>query len=200
MVRPSADRRARILRAAERLLHARGPVDTTIQDIAREARVAVGSVYLEFDGKDAIVEAVSSGRHVRVLRAMMDASTLPGLDYAVRLRRTLEARAEAFLSARAEGSRAAELIACTCPGVRAAHRRFADDEEVLLARLLRDAHAAGEFQVPDPALAARALLRAHQAFSPPALFDHPPAVIRRQQRVLHDLLLDGLVRRRNHRG
>ena len=48
-----------ILDAAERLLRHYGRNKTTVSDIAREAGIAVGSVYLEFETKDAIVAALS---------------------------------------------------------------------------------------------------------------------------------------------
>ena len=59
------DRRCRILAAAARLLADGGVNRTTIAGIAREAGVAVGSVYLEFQSKDDIIEALSLGRFER---------------------------------------------------------------------------------------------------------------------------------------
>jgi hypothetical protein len=60
-----AERRQTILAAAERLLRHYGPGKTTIAEIAREADVGVGTVYLEFSSKDAILEALSAGTTTR---------------------------------------------------------------------------------------------------------------------------------------
>jgi len=64
------DRRLLILEAAGRLFRHYGPFKTTVADIAREARVGVGTVYLEFRTKDSILGALSSRRHDDVLRAI----------------------------------------------------------------------------------------------------------------------------------
>jgi AcrR family transcriptional regulator len=65
----ATERRKRILEATERLLRRYGPAKTTVADIAREAEIAVGAVYLEFASKDAIVEELSQGQHRAVMAA-----------------------------------------------------------------------------------------------------------------------------------
>src|SRR5512140_1621330 len=73
-----AQRRAIILAAADRLLRHYGPQKTTVADVAREAGVGVGTVYLEFPSKDAIVEELSRARHRAVLDAMRAAAGAAG--------------------------------------------------------------------------------------------------------------------------
>src|SRR5512139_3461660 len=67
-------RRGGILEAAEKLFRHYGPHKTTIGDIAREAGIGVGSIYLEFCSKDDIVAELSGRRHHRVLSAMQRAA------------------------------------------------------------------------------------------------------------------------------
>ena len=67
------ERREHILAVAERLLRHYGPQKTTIAEIARAADVGVGTVYLEFPSKEAIVEELSRVRHRGVLGAMESA-------------------------------------------------------------------------------------------------------------------------------
>lgn len=69
----SVDRRKNILDAATRLFRHHGHAKTTMADIAREAGVAVGSVYLDVPSKEAIVEELSSITHVRVVRPRLHA-------------------------------------------------------------------------------------------------------------------------------
>src|SRR5579862_5496214 len=73
-----AQRRRCILEAADRLLRHYGPQKTTVADVAREAGVGVGTVYLEFPSKDALVEELSRTRYRSVLRVMREAATAEG--------------------------------------------------------------------------------------------------------------------------
>jgi AcrR family transcriptional regulator len=189
-------RRAHIVEAAERLLRQHGWQKTTVGDIAREARVGVGTVYLEFANKDAVVEAVSASRYELVLRGMMEASTRPRLTHAQRLTGMMDVRVHTLLRLKTDGEHAMELMHCGCPGVEEAKVRFHAQEEALVARLLAAADHDGEFQVEDASLTARALLRAYLGFSPPWLFMEPEAQIRPLLAAVHALVLDGLQRRR----
>jgi len=76
-----AARREQILQAAERLLQHYGPQKTTVADVAREAGIGVGSVYLEFPSKEAIVEALSRARYEAVLEAMRTTMQQPNTSW-----------------------------------------------------------------------------------------------------------------------
>lgn len=188
----TADRRALILSAAGRLFRHYGPFKTTVADIAREARVGVGTVYLEFRSKDAILGALSSGRHQRVLGAVREAWG-DGRPPAEALERALDARFEAFLACD-DGAHGADLLRCACPAVEEAHRAFEAAERALFAELLEAAR--GELAVTDPAADARALLQAYCAFAPPMVFEGPVDRLRAELRHLHRLVLRGLLPRR----
>ncbi|EYF03061.1 TetR/AcrR family transcriptional regulator [Chondromyces apiculatus] len=194
---PSAgsERRQRILNATERLLDRYGPGKTTIADIAREAEVAVGTVYLEFDSKDAIILAISGARYEGVLDAMRLAASQPGCSARARLEDVLDARVEAFLAAAEAGGHAGDLLHCQSRAVQAAHERFLGEERALLGSLLREGASTGELDVPDVELAASTLLRAYMSFSPPWLFKTPRDAIPGQLAAMHALVLHGLVRR-----
>jgi AcrR family transcriptional regulator len=79
------ERRQRILRAAERLLSHYGFAKTTVADIAKEARVGVGTVYLEFSSKEAIVATLSMQVRQRALDSMR-ACCVGHTSYAERIR------------------------------------------------------------------------------------------------------------------
>lgn len=186
-------RRDLILAAAARLLSDGGIGKTSVARIAREAGVAVGSVYLEFAGKDAIVEALSLGRFERVLSAMRAAAARgPWPD---RLQAAMERRTRALLSLADDGAHGAELLRCCCPGAEAAWRAFRRAERALIADLLAGGRAAGDF-AGAPALDAATVLRAYQAFTPPALLELDPAALDPALAAMHRLVLDGLCARR----
>lgn len=185
-------RRILILRAAGRLFRHYGPFKTTVADIAREAHVGVGTVYLEFRSKDAILGALSSRRHRRVLKAVREAWG-DGRPAATSLERALTARFEAFLACGGDGAHGADLLRCACPAIEEAHRQFEEAERTLFAELLDASRA--ELAVADPVAEARALLQAYCAFAPPTVFDHPSDRLRDDLRRLHRLVLRGLLPR-----
>lgn len=188
-------RRQRILRATERLLHRYGPAKTTIADIAREAEVAVGTVYLEFASKDAIIEELSTAQHRAVLAAMRAAAAQAARPFCDRLRAVFDARVRSYLELAGAGAHACDLLHCPSRAVQAAYERFLAEERALLEELLREGARAGELDVPDPDMAARALLRAYASFSPPGLFKGPREEVEPLLEAVHRLVLFGLARR-----
>lgn len=186
------DRRALILRAASELFRHYGPFKTTVADIAREASVGVGTVYLEFRNKDAILATLSNRRHQRVLDAVR-AAWGDGRPASEALERALTARFEAFLACGDDGAHGADLFRCACPAIERAHREFEAAERALFAELLGAAR--GELAVDDPAEDARALLAAYCAFAPPMVYDHPADRLARDLARLHRLVLRGLLPR-----
>lgn len=186
------ERRALILKAAGRLFRHYGPFKTTVADIAREAHVGVGTVYLEFRSKDAILGALSTRRHRRVLKAVRLAWG-DGRPAAASLERALTARFEAFLACGDDGAHGADLFRCACPAIERAHHDFEEAERALFAELLEGAR--GQLAIGDPVDDARALLHAYCAFAPPVVFDRPAESLRRELVQLHRLVLRGLLPR-----
>lgn len=189
-----ADRRTLILEAAGRLLRHYGPFKTTVADIAREARVGVGTVYLEFRNKDAILGALSRRRHRHVLEATRRAWG-DGRPAAEALERALTARFEAFLGCADDGAHGADMLACACPAIEEAHASFQEAERSLFAECLAEAVGRGELSCDDPAQNARALLTAYCAFAPPLLFERRADELRAELAELHRLILRGLLPR-----
>ncbi len=186
-----ADRRVLILQAAERLLGHYGLQKTTVADIAREAKIGVGTVYLEFNSKDAIISELSDAKYRHVLRAMRRAAFREG-DFSTRLAAMMGARVDAFLQLAAVGAHAAELVHGGCSAVSQAQRVFERAQLDLLTDFLHEAGEAGDFQVPDEARAAEALLAAYSSFEPPAIFRFTPPEARSLLAQMHTLMLNGL--------
>lgn len=183
-----------MLRTAAKLLRHYGPAKTTIADIAREAGIGVGSVYLEFCSKDDLVEALSRDNHARVLDAMRGALAGAG-SHADRLRAMLDARIDAFLRLADEGAHASDLLHCERDAVQRIHKRFLDDQHGLVTDFLAAGRAAGEFAMDDPAATASALLGAYETLAPPFLYARCRDGAATRQRALHDLVLKGLLAR-----
>ena len=190
------ERRRAILHCAARLFGHYGQSKTTVADIAREAQVGIGTVYLVFPSKEAIVEELSSNVHVRVLEAMREvAEARSGDSFSERLAGVLEARVTMFQRLAEEGQHASELVHCTSGPVKGVHARFREDERLLLQHILEQAAATGELASLDPKRAAGLIQRAFATLSPPWLYEQPADEARRAAYEMCRLLLLGLVTR-----
>jgi AcrR family transcriptional regulator len=190
-----AQRREIIRKAAERLLSHYGPQKTTIADVAREAGVGVGTVYLEFPSKEALVEELSSARYGAVLEAMRAATRAEGRTWGERLVGAIDARLSAYLAHAGEGAHACDLFHCSNPAVKSASERFHEDERALVAGILREGTLAGELDVAEPELGARAILRAYGSFTPPWIFMGEKDDLFRLIAAVHAIVLRGVLRR-----
>jgi AcrR family transcriptional regulator len=188
-------RRREILRAAERLFGRYGPSKTTIADVAREADISVGSVYLEFPSKEALIEELSASRYRAVIEAMRAEAELDSRPFRDRIRGLLDARVEAFLKLSGDGDHACDLFHCKSDAVRSANARFRSEERALIADVLRAGARAGELDVPKPEATADTILSAYLSFSPPWIFASPKEELLGRLRAMHDLVLYGLIRR-----
>lgn len=189
----TADRRQLIVQAAERLVAHYGVHKTTVADIAREAQIGVGSVYLEFSSKDAILEWIAGAKHQAILDTL--GAALQEGDFAHGLRRFFEARVSAFRESARCGAHGAELVHCTCPAVQAKYRAFEIRELDILREYIDAGSRAGHFTAPDPESSARALLRAYSSFAPPQVFGLDDEQLERGLRQMHDLVLSGILSR-----
>jgi AcrR family transcriptional regulator len=66
----SIDKHQRLLKAAETVVHRQGYRLTTLTDVAREARVAVGGIYYYFPTKETMVEQIINARMTELTRRM----------------------------------------------------------------------------------------------------------------------------------
>ena len=188
------ERRERILDAATQLFQHYGFAKTTVADIAKQAKVGVGSVYLEFSGKDAIMEALSNGRYELVLRAMIEAAQ-SSAPFDERVAAVLNARARAFMAQANGGTHAPDLIQCHCPGTMSAHSRYLDAEKELLVVLLKEGRETGFVRLENLEEGARALQAAYHLTAPPWLFKRQEKETERLLASLHSVVIYGLVRR-----
>lgn len=188
-------RRDLVLKVADQLFRHYGPQKTTMADVAREANVGVGSVYLEFPSKDALIEELSRHHYASVLEAMRLASESASLEASDRLVRVLEARAVAFKGLSDGGTHACDLLHCGSSAVKAAQGAYHEQERTLIADILEDGRRTGELDVADIELTARVVLLAYATFAPPAIFKMDERALGAQITVMHSVILNGLVSR-----
>jgi AcrR family transcriptional regulator len=142
-----------ILRAAEQVLADKGVYDAKIADIAATADIGVGTVYLYFDTKEALVEAVVEDTVTR-LKETIDRARAEATSAIEQVRASTHA-----LCRFAEENRTVFRIVFGRGGgfheiLRGAQALFAADIE----RTLTAGVAEGVFEVASPALTAQALV------------------------------------------
>ena len=103
--RAAAGKRERILDAAEKVFAERGFFAAKVADVAREAGVADGTIYLYFKNKDDLLVSLFEARMEIVNRTLAEA--VAGAD---RPRAQLEAFVRAYLALIAEQPTAAEVL------------------------------------------------------------------------------------------
>jgi AcrR family transcriptional regulator len=169
------DKRQRILMAARERFRHYGVKKTTMQEIARDAGVAVGTLYLYFKDKDDLLFACTEeyvARHRREAEALL-ASGAPAGD---KLRQYVLGRFRAALETRTGFRHAAELTRAV---LRVRPDRRLDEGRMMceyFVRFLRLGIEAGELYTDDPEGDARVLLFSLAFFFPSALEElaYPP--------------------------
>jgi AcrR family transcriptional regulator len=163
------DKHERILDAARKRFRYYGVKKTTMQELARDAGVAVGTVYLYFKDKDELLVACTDeyiARHCRQAEALLasDASA------AEKLRQYVLDRFRAAQATRTGYSHAAEL---TREVLRVRPERRLDEGQMMagyFVRILQLGMHAGELHTHDPERDAHVLLLS-LAFLFPSVFD-----------------------------
>ncbi len=159
-------RRQRILKAAETLLSRYGYAKTTVADVAREADIGVGTVYLEFKGKDSIVQALTKHHRDEILDKLAAIASDESLTHSQRLTKFLAHRHMSLADFAERGHHALDMISCVCPASAEAVATHFDAEAVLLAELILRGEAAGELSSPSAKREAQAMLRVSDIYSP----------------------------------
>jgi AcrR family transcriptional regulator len=152
-----AQTRAALIGAARRLFARDGFAATSVDDVAREARLTTGALYHHFPTKTALFESVFEAIHVELMEASMQAAV--GAHDEVEL---LALGFEAFLTAVLEPE-VQRIIITDAPAVLGLARFTELDERYAFAAIsaaLGAAAAAGTLQVEDPDTLARLLLGA----------------------------------------
>ncbi|MTW18993.1 TetR family transcriptional regulator [Rhodoplanes serenus] len=163
-----ADTRGRIVATAERLFREIGYQKTTVADIARELGMSPANVYRFFRSKTEINEAVGRLLLGEVIGAV-EAVAARDAPASERLRALLGALERMNTERFTVEQKLHDMVAVALTENWAMVRDYVEAMDRLLARIIADGMAAGEFRPGDPMLAARCVHTAMIRFSHPRL-------------------------------
>lgn len=166
--KPETDTRARIVAQAEEYFRLYGYQKTTVADIAKALKMSPANVYRFFDSKKAINEAVAEvlmGEVEAAAGAVAASSGPAGERLRAFLRGVSAMSAERYIGDRKMHEMVAVALDESWPIVNAHVERL----HGMLLRIIVDGVESGEFDVPDPALAARCVHAAVIKFTHPQM-------------------------------
>lgn len=164
------DKRQRILEAARARFRYYGVQKTTMQEIARDAKVAVGTVYLYFKNKDDLLVA-GTEEFVRMHRDAAERILASKQPADRKLREYVVSRFRVTEEIRTGPRHAAELARAV---LRVRPDRIAEEGEMMagtILRILQEGCAQGFFRIPDPQGDTKVFLYSIAYFYPNALME-----------------------------
>lgn len=193
-----APTRDSILDAADRLLGRFGFQKTTLDDLAREAKVGRRTIYLHFTSKDEVFLA-SIDRVVERLIVELESIAQSKEAPAKRLRRMLVTRVLfRFDCVRDYYQSLDEMFAVLRPAYLERRDRYFFAEAKLFASVLKQGAETCAFEAADPLAVARTLLFATNSFLPYSLSATELGsrkTVERETTRIADLLMRGIARR-----
>jgi len=198
-IAPKETVRESILDATDRLLARFGYRKMTVEDIAVEAGIGKGTIYLHFNSKEEVVLS-HVDRIVDRLKqqhlAVIARSKHTALE---RIRQMLLARVLfRFDSIQHYTQSLNDLLAALRPGLLARRARYFEEEAQIFAEVLAEGRASGEFEIENDLAAARAMLEATNGLLPYSLSTNELGErdeVERRTSAIADLLLRGLLSR-----
>ena len=188
--------REAILDATDRLLARYGYRKMTVEDIAREAGIGKGTVYLHFPSKEEVVLS-RVDRMVERLKERLWAVARSDADAAIRLRLMLLTRVlYRFDSVQHYTQSLNDLLAALRPNLLARRVRYFDEEAQIFAEVLNEGRDAGEFVFGDALTTAYALLHATNSLLPYSLSTAELGEreeVKERTTQIADLILHGLL-------
>jgi AcrR family transcriptional regulator len=172
---PVDDKRLRIMEAARKRFRYYGVRKTTMQEIARDAGVAVGTLYLYFRDKDDLLVA-GTEEYVTRHRRQAEAILASDASAADKLRRYVLDRFRASTSTRTGNK--PHVVELWREVLRVRPERRLEEGQMMIdyfARILRQGVAGGELSCADPEQDARVFVLSLAFLFPSALDEGGPA-------------------------
>jgi len=161
------DVRQKILDAAEQRLWHYGFKKTTIDEIASDAGVGKGTVYLYFDGKEEIGLAIVSAYKKRGLLQIEAIAKDPQKSAVQKLTEMLQYPILNVYQSCQQSPAMQEMIVAIKPHIRKHIQPLTEREYEMLAGVLEEGNRLGIFDVPDTLSAARTLKTMTTGLMPP---------------------------------
>jgi AcrR family transcriptional regulator len=188
-----------ILDATDRLLAQFGYKKMTVEDIAVEAGIGKGTIYLHFASKEEVVLSHVDRIVDRLKQQHLAIIARSEITAPERIRQMLLARVlYRFDSIQHYTQSLNDLLAALRPGLLARRAKYFEEEAQIFAEVLAEGRASGEFQFENELATARALLEATNGLLPYSLSTSELGEreeVERRAAAIADLLLQGLLSR-----
>ena len=184
--------REKILAAAEKRFWRYGIKKTTIDEIAADADVGKGTVYLHFESKEEIGLAIITHYKEQILIEQQAAAADRSITVLDRMKRVLSLPVMSAHERCQQSPLVLEIILAVKPQLSVRIRDLFEQEVVLIQDLIEEANRTGEMHATDPAQAARVIKTATLNYLPSGFgcgfVDDPMGEVNR----LLDLVFHGL--------
>ena len=188
-----------ILDATDRLLARFGYRKMTVEDIAVEAGIGKGTIYLHFASKEEVVLSHVDRIVDRLKQQHLAIIARSEITAPERIRQMLLARVLfRFDSIQHYTQSLNDLLAALRPGLLARRAKYFEEEAQIFAEVLAEGRVSGEFKFDNELATARALLEATNGLLPYSLSTAELGEreeVERRTSAIADLLLRGLLSR-----
>lgn len=190
-IKEKTDKRDAILHAAWGLIRHYGYNKTTIDDIAREAKVGKGTVYLYFKSKKEIMLALTDLTNERITRQLekLASEDKPPEE---RIRACVLYRLMTLFDLVNRYPHSEDVIASILPEIVERLDRYVRRHGELLGEIVKEACSAGIFVSKDPAAAGQLLANLFEFMTPPYYRFNSRKSLERFASQVVDLMLVGL--------
>ena len=189
------EKRERIMEAAKALILHYGYKKTTMQDIAENAGMSVGSLYNYFKSKEDICSACAEG-FKRAVFEKMEQVAVSELTCEQKLKEMMLIRNLSYHEHFSETPHGMEIVSAMLPKLKGLMEKFALLESELIERVIADGVARGDFFVEDSSRAAATFRHAFSGLVPPLSIDLSEDEIREGTERMASLLLRAFITER----
>ncbi len=161
------DVRAKIIQAAQSRLWHYGFKKTTIDEIAADAGVGKGTIYLHFSSKEEIALEIMARFKKQSLAEVRQLAANQNLPVLARIKEMLLQPILLSHTRCSQSPAALELVISVGPNIQAHLKPFLHEELTILAQVLEEGNAQGVFCIDDSMTTARTLKNMCAGFWPP---------------------------------